>query len=268
MVTVPVLLQHDGVDPTRGLQHLGALDLQSPKPGAPAGALHQRHRRRWSPSAHGEAMISTATAAVKTRSRLLCLGPAIRGAWPLCTPPPPTGTNIPEIRARPGDQRRLAGSAPPRPVAPCPGRAGGLQADAGGTHHQASAGVDRGTHDGGAGRHLHRHSTARLKREASTAELPSSTTLSVVIFSAWVLAPWNRSPTPSRLAGTRPRVARVPLHAGSRRPWHPGGAERAGLLPARRFERTSVYPLAQDERGHSGSGLEVDHPRAVGAACL
>ena len=58
------LVQHDGVDPPGRLQHLRALDQDARA--ARRGRCRPAARSAWpGPSAHGQAMISTATAAVK-----------------------------------------------------------------------------------------------------------------------------------------------------------------------------------------------------------
>ena len=57
------LVDHQRVDFGEALERLGVLD-QHAGPGAAAGADHDRHRRG-RPSAHGQAMISTDTAATR-----------------------------------------------------------------------------------------------------------------------------------------------------------------------------------------------------------
>ena len=61
------LVEHDGVDASGRLQHLGSPD-QHAELGAPAGADHAARSGVASPRAHGQAMMRTATAAVKATS--------------------------------------------------------------------------------------------------------------------------------------------------------------------------------------------------------
>ena len=94
--------------------------------------------------------------------------------------------------------------------------------------------------------------------EASTADVPLSTTPSVATFSPGRTT--NRSPTRSSATGTlvsTPSRSTVTSLA-------PSSISARSAAPARRFERFSNQRPAEQERRHPGRGLEVDVVEPVG----
>ena len=131
------LVEHDGVDAAGGLEDLGALDEQA-ELGAAAGADHQRRRASRGPSAQGQAMMRTATAAVNAK---LALSP-VPSQKPSVATDRSDDDRHEDARDAVGEalDRRLAGLG----VLDQPGdlRQRGVGADLGGADDQAAAGVD------------------------------------------------------------------------------------------------------------------------------
>ena len=207
------------------------------------------------PSAHGQAMISTATAAVN----------AAAGLPPTASQPPrvaraSTITTGHEDRGDPVGQPLHRGLAVLR-LLDQPGHPGqlGVGADPGGLDDQPAAGVHGGAGDRVARADLDRHRLAGEHARRRPPSCPRRTMPSVAIFSPGRTT--NRSPTASCATGIR-ILAPVAQHGDvlgaqlqqrpQRRPGPPLGA---GLEVA----------AEQDEGGDAGGGLQVERGAASAA---
>ena len=182
-----------------------------------------------SPSAHGQAMITTATAAVNAAAALPpnASQPASVSSESAIT----IGTNTPETRSASRCTSRLARLRlrdQPRDL-----RQRRVGADPRRAHDQASRGVDRRA------RHLDRPrptstgTDSPVSIEASTADSPLSTTPSVAIFSPGRTT--NRSPTRSCSTGTSTSSP----SRSTRASLAPSSSSLRIASPERRFARAS-----------------------------
>ncbi len=173
------------------------------------------------PSAHGQAMISTATAAVNAR-RCRCAGgqPARRAS-------PPTGRSR---RARtPPDTRSARRCTAALPVCASVDQPGhlrqlGVGADAGRAHDQAAAGVDRGADDGVAGADLDRD---RLAGEHATRRRPSVPVDDDAVGGDLLARPHDEPVADGAAAPIGTRSSLPPSSQHARRPWRPAPAAPA-----------------------------------------
>ena len=205
-----------------------------------------------SPSAHGQAMIRTATAAVKansTDSPVPIQKPSVAAASAITT-----GTKTPETRSA----RRWTGALPDLRVGDQAGDLGerGVGADACGADDESAAGVDRRPHDVVAGSLLHRDRLAGQQR--------------LVEGRAALLARHRRWRPARRVAprsGRRPRAAprgravRCRARRAPRRPWpRARAAPRAPSPPAAWRAPRSSGPRA-------GTPSPPTRPRGRSRAC-
>ena len=217
VVTVPGLVQHHRVHPAGGLQHLRALD-QDARAGRRGRSPTSSAVGVARPSAHGQAMISTATAALTASS----------DAAPAPEPEPERRHRQPDHDRdeHPGDpvgqplRRGLAALRARRPAGPsgpagCPSPPGwrAPPADPPTLTQPPVTGVP--------GPNLDRAASPVISA-VSTAELPSATTPSAAIRSPGRTT--NRV-AHAQLRGSGPGPRR--RHAAPRRPWRPGRAARA-----------------------------------------
>ena len=128
----------------------------------------------------------------------------------------------------------------------------GVGADAARANDEPTADVDRRAEDLVTRLHLDRHALAR-EQDRSTAELPSSTTPSVAIFSPGRTT--KRSPTTQRSTGTRRSRPSASSRPTSLAPELEQCPERSSRTS---FRASLEVPTGEDEGRHDGRDLEVD----------
>ena len=248
------LVEHDGVDP-RGWTRAPPGPLIRMPSWAPRPVPTIRAVGVASPRAQGQAMISTATAAVNAAAS-----------------PPPVPIQNPSVADRQGDHDRHEDPGDPvgQPlhlglavlgVLDQPRHLGelGVRADPGGADDEPAAGVDGRADDGVAGADLDRHRLAGEHRGVDGGARPPRRRRR-----------WRSSRRGARRTGRRPPAARS--GSGVSTP----SAQHRDVLGAQLEQRPqggAGPPLGpglevaagQDERRHAGGGLEVDVARAVGA---
>ena len=204
-----------------------------------------------SPSAHGQAMISTATAAVNANS---ADSPAPSQKPSVATASPITiGTKIARDAVGEALDRRLAGLGlgdEPRDL-----RERGVAADLGGAHDEAAAGVDGRAGDRVAGLLLDRHRLAGEQRLVDRARALARRRRR-----------WRPSRPGGRRSGRRPRAARPGRALAPSARLDVLGAELeqrrqrgAGAALGARLE----VAAGEQERRHDRADLEVDLVRAA-----
>ena len=163
-----------------------------------------------------------------------------------------TGTNTAEMRSA----SRCTGALPDWASLDQPGHLGqrGVGADARGPHDEAAAGVHGGADHGIARRRPRPGTLSPVTIDASTAELPSTTTPSVAIFSPGP----HDEPVARRRAARSGRRTSWPVARARPRPWPPARAGPAGPTPARRLARASKYRPASMNTVTAGGDLEVE----------
>ena len=210
------------------------------------------------PSAQGQAMISTATAAVnavvgRRSPRRRARTRAWRAARAITI-----GTKTPEIRSA----SRCTGALPVWASVDEPGDLGegGVGADAGGAHDEAAAGVDRGAGDGVAGADLDRHGFAGEQRGVDGRRA----LLDDAVGGDLLAGPHDEPVADGELLDRDPHLARRRAATATslapeleQRPQRGAGAALgAGLEVA----------AGEDEHGDPGGDLEVDLRRSRPAA--
>ena len=244
------LVQHDGVDPAGGLQHLGALD-QDAELGAPAGADQQRGRR-------GEAQRARAGDDQHGDRG----GERRRGAGPGAEPEPERGRGERDHdrHEHPGDPvgEALHGGLAVLGVLDELRHLGelGVGADPGGAHDQPAARVDGGADDRVAGPDLDRHGLAGEHRGVDR----RGALVDDAVGGDLLAGPHDEPVADGQLLGRDPHLGAVAQHGDvlgaelEQRPQRGAGpALGAGLEVA----------AGQDERGDAGGDLEVDVAGAV-----
>ena len=206
-----------------------------------------------SPSAHGQAMISTATAAVNATA-----GSTERPASDQRQQRDrrsTTGTNTAETRSASRCTGGLAGLG----LLDQPGDLGqlGVGADPGGPDDQPTAGVD-----GGAGDRVARADLDRHRLAGEHARVDRGRAVDDLAVGGDLLAGPDDEPVADR-ESSRPGSASRRRPAAPRRPWRPSSQQRpqrgAGAPPRPRLR----VPPGQQERGHPRRRLEVDRAGRV-----
>ena len=222
------LVQHDGVDPAGGLQHLRALD-QDAELGAAAGADQQRGRRGQAERARaGDDQHGDRGGERGGRRRRRCRARS-RG-WPTARAMT-IGTKTPEIRSA----SRCTGGLAVLRVLDQPGHLGqlGVGADPGGAHDQPAAGVDGGADDGVAGADLDRHRLAGEHARRRPPRRPRRPRRR-----------WRSSRRAGRRTGRRRRAASIGIRASApsrstATSLAPSSSRARSAAPARRLARAS-----------------------------
>ncbi len=207
-----------------------------------------------SPSAQGQAMISTATAAVNAA--------VVPNPAPNHTPSVPTaiaitiGTNTPEIRSARRWTSALPDWASSTSFAICASWVSG--ADAGGPHDQAAAGVDGRTGDGVAVADLDRHGLAGEHRFVDRGHAGDDHAVGGDLLAG----PDDELVADSQVLDSDQRLHAAPQDGdllGAEFQQGPQGGAGAAL--------GALLEVAaeQDERDHAGGDFEVDVPEPVGA---
>ena len=188
------------------------------------------------PSAHGQAMISTATAAVKaaaTPAPVPSQNASVAAASAITI-----GTNTPEIRSASRCTGALPLCASSTSFAICASWVSAPTRVARTTSRPPAFTVAPTTASPGP---TSTGTDSPVSSAASTAERPSSTTPSVATFSPGRTT--NRSPTASRSIGIRSSRPSAPEEVGRRTAtsFAPSSSSARSAAPARRFERASKY---------------------------